>query len=256
MSGSTLTPIVAAAHDYRVAAVELPASTRLVADHARAVVVLAGVAGIAGSAGQAAAHGAEVLVLAEGTGIPLEVLEDLRATVRIPVVVARPRLRADVTAGLGAAPDVRAVVVEAAAAPEEATAVLRDALGWARVFSGAPLRTVALSHTGEASLTLLDAAGVGVTLLTTETRGAALVRAQTVGAARIEVTIDDGAGRQRVTWTTEDGVLERPTRVEGLARLALRRAVAVAVGGPAPTDLDDLIEDARLAQAIRAARDA
>lgn len=251
-------PVQASAAPYRAALGTLPAGVRPAGGSDGALVVVSG-DGWCARALRAFDEGARGVVIADPAEVAPEEARALgtRAAGR-PVIVERPRLRADVAADArelasGAPPRPSAIVVDAASAPEGLTAVLRDAIGWARVLAGAPVRVREATESRHGAIAGLDAGGVPVSLVATSgspDRG--LVRVTVLAATRIEVEVDPGAGVARVTRDGADGSRTLPRRFEASARLFLRRAIAALEhpGAGAAQDLEDLIADAVIAEQV------
>lgn len=239
---------------FLAAVAELPLAAHVAEDPRGAVVVVTG-ARVVEQALRAQDDGAAALVVADAVSLRTADLESLQTSVRIPLVIVRPRVRRDVADALGAASDaVRAVVVEASATAVQRVAITRDAVAWARLIAGGDLRPVTARSTATGSLALFDRDLVPVTILVSVARtGASVIRAHTLGHERVEVTVDDGALVQRVERTTADGTTVAPQRFESLHRLTLRRALAAVAGHENPTDLSAALHDARHADALAAA---
>lgn len=242
---------------FLAAVAELPIAAR-VADGAHDAVAVLGGERVVEQALRAQDDGAVALVVSDAVSLRTADFEALHAGVRIPLVIARRRVRPDVANGLGAASDaVRAVIVEASVTAAERIGTTRDAVAWARLLARGDLRSVAVEATPTASLALFERATVPVTVLVSVARtGASVIRAHTLGHERAEVTIDDGALVQRVEQTTGEGTTIAPHRFETLHRLTLRRALAAAADQTQPTDLADALHDARFADALAAAESA
>ena len=254
-------PVVAAGSlHYRAAVAELPTSARL-SDHAsEGVVVVPGDGPWWTSLVEAQAAGALSVVVSNPKRVPLAALEALAGfleePVSVPVVVERPRLRADVVVN---ALDARAgspasmVTVESAASAGEMEATLRDGLRWAVVLAGGPLSYCG----GGDGIFLLEAAGasgpvpvtVGVRLLTGDARDP-LLRVMAVGEVRTEVECGRAGASIRLKTTTGHGTTLAPLRYETSARLALRRALDACSSGERLTELDHLLEDHRLVSTL------
>ena len=200
---------------------------------------------------EAVEDGALAVVVADPGLVPVAEVRRLAAEVRIPVIVERPLLRADVAADARAtregdagwaAPHV--VVLDGAASAARLGVIARDAVGWARTLTGQALTFVS----SDRGLALLDAAGVAVAVSVVATRrpGRGWVRAQALGTVVTDVEVE---GREaRVTSSTEAGRLIRPTRFESSERLALRRAIEAIAAAEHPADLDELLSDTAVAE--------
>jgi hypothetical protein len=244
---------------WHAAIAELPASARPSTEVSGSVVVITGEVGWGSRLGRAVDDGAAGIVLADPWSASAdEVLEAQRSSSPVPVVVERPRLRSDVAA-TALTGDPAIVQVELGASGKDLEAVLRDAVGWARVLAGGQLDLVEVHATARGASALLQRTDATasrhdglVTLLATRA-GASTpwIRATALGVERIEVTVD---GRTSVVRTTQDGARRMPTRFESSARLALRRAIESLEGAPMPTDLPELDHDSRLAAALLGAR--
>jgi len=168
------------------------------------------------------------------------------AAIGVPVVVVRRRLRPDVVADAGAetiAP--RHVVVDAWGGRTDAAALLRDAVGWARVLVGGPLSVVARAETASATTVALrgpNGIGASVTRAIGGGVGGALT-ATALGPRRVEVRVDSASPLCEVAFDDEEGRRVRPVRRESPERLALRRILDAVDSGAAPSDLADLAAD-------------
>lgn len=237
---------------YRVAIAELPLSTRLAPAASGAIVVADGPAALAAVADAAA------IVLVDPAPGPIPELDG-----RIPIVVDREWLRADVAAdavgggssGGGESAATRAgaalLTAECSAPPGGVDSILRDAVGWLRVLSGDELTLQARYATEGGAMALLNAGDRSATLLLTVLADPAArprLRVLAVGARRTEVEVD-ALGAASVTVSSEAGSLRLPARPESRQRLALRRAVEAA-GGTEVRDLGDLRHDDAIAAAI------
>lgn len=248
------TAVIARDPAFLAAVAELPLATHLTDGPRGALVVLTGER-LVEQALRAQDDGAMALVVSDAVSLRTAELEALHAGVRIPMVIARARVRPDVAGAPGAASDaVRAVVVEASATSDERIGVTRDAVAWARLLAGGDLRSIAVEVAPTGALALFERAALPVTVLFSVARtGASVIRAHTLGHERAEVTIDDGALVQRVERTSAAGTMIAPQRFETLHRLTLRRAIAAVQGRAEPTDLADLLHDARSTDALVAA---
>lgn len=231
---------------YRAAAAELPLSASLGAEPAGAVVVVPGLAAVR----WAIAQGAAAVVVADvSSATSAEAAEVTGA--RVPIVLARPRLRADESDSVSArAEQPRHVVADVVATPPERAAAVADAAGWIRILTGGVPTVRAVDPVG---LALLDGPrGEAITLTvaspSARSRGASL-RVEALGEARVTIAADGTGGDLNVTMTTSAGALRAPRRWETTERHALRRALAALNGGPV-TDLGDLAADLRVAEAL------
>ena len=238
---------------YRTAAAELPLRTRTADAAPGAVVIVPGDDGDwASAATRAAADGAAALVIADPVLVPADVVSALSSRLTIPVVVERPRLRADAVADARAARAGSAEhVLSAEGSGPAATlpSMARDACGWLRVLSGGELEAIA----GDRSLALLrTTGGLAATLGTVATtRRSAGMRVEVLGEVRTQV--DVGAG-VRIVTTGAAGALIAPMRFESSARLALRHALDAIATGEEPDDLAALAADTALLERLSAPR--
>jgi len=257
MSGATLRRgVCAVLPDYRAAVAELPVSAALSESPRGSVVVVPGVGVWWDRALAAQAAGAAAIVVANPQDLPREAREVLLELTDIPVIVERPRLRADLVddaiqgrAGIPAS----IIAVECAAPASELISVIRDGFGWARVFAGGPLGLLAGSATAQARVAFLELrkgqSGPAVTVAGNVEAGhgsGGLVRILALGEVRSEVTVDQPAGLARVEACTEEGALAAPRRFEASARLALRRAFEACSTGRAVNDVGDFLDDCAL----------
>jgi len=188
---------------------------------------------------------ASAFVVDEPDPASAEIHERLGA-LGVPVVIVRRRLRPDVVDDARAesvAP--RHVVVDAWGGRTDATALLRDAVGWARVIAGGPLSVVARAETTSAATVALRAPnGVGASV--TRAIGGGVGGALTVtalGARRVEVRVDSGSPLCEVAFDDDEGRRVRPARRESAERLALRRILDAVEAGTAVPDLAELAAD-------------
>jgi hypothetical protein len=239
---------------FRDAIAELPAAAAASVSPHGAIAVVSGGAGWPAETTRVIADGAIAVVVSEPAVVEPGALAALVAQVRVPLVIARHRLRADVAAEAASRAAGRlGTVVEASAGLAQHPLVLQDAIGWGRTLAGGRLALVAAARTATAVSALFDHQGLPVTLQVSRARtGTPVIRALTLGPARVAVTVDEGALAQRVESVTADGALGLPTRWEAAPRVALRRAIASLAGGERPDDLDDLVHDARLADELGA----
>ncbi len=253
-------PVHSALERYRVAAAELPVSTRLAGDRGGAIVAVDGDDGWCDAAVRAFRDGAAAVVVSCPNSAPAQGLRALDAAAAgRPVVVERPLLRADiaeivVAAGAELAPPA-AFVVECHAPAIALRSALRDALGWARVMGRSPLALRSAEATRGGGIALLEtAAGAPVSLVFAAQPGAperGRLRLTALGATLRELDGDEAD----LQFTMTDAASRRtvPPRFERAERVALRRAVDALVDGDGPSDLDDLALDATLAAALGAA---
>lgn len=239
--------VIAPAGPYRAAVAELPLSARPAASAAGSIVVVRGERNWMDAVRAAADDGALAVVVADPVTAPPEEVRRLIEAARIPVIVERPLLRADVAEDARRSRDgapVHVVVLDGAASAARLGVIARDAVGWARTLSGHALTLVSADR----GLALLDAAGVGVTVSVVATRrpGGGWLRAQALGPVVTDVEVE---GREaRVSSATPAGRVIRPTRFESSERLALRRAIEAVAAPDRPTDLADLLVDVLLAE--------
>ncbi|MFV9423621.1 MULTISPECIES: hypothetical protein [Microbacterium] len=163
-----------------------------------------------------------------------------------PVAVVRRRVRPDVVADAGAEPVVpRHVVIDAWGGRTDATALLRDAVGWARILAGGSLSLVDRADTATATtlaLRGLDGVGASVTRAIGGGVGGALV-ATALGPRRLEVRVDTASPLAEVAFHDEGGRRIRPVRRESPERLALRRVLDAIDAGAVLSDLPELAAD-------------
>lgn len=224
---------------YRAAVAEL-APRVLPGDGAEAIRVVEGRGawweGLVGAAG---------FVVDEPEPAPANVHARLGA-IPVPVVVVRRRLRPDVVSDTGAeAVSARHVVVDAWGGRNDATALLRDAIGWARVLAGGALSVVDRADTAAATTRALrgpDGVGVSVTRAIGDGVGGVLV-ATSLGARRLEVRVDSASPLAEVAFDDEGGRRIRPLRRESAERLALRRVLDAMDTGAPVSDLAELAAD-------------
>jgi hypothetical protein len=209
-------------------------------------------------------EGAAAVVIADPAALPREIFDAGMWAGGIPVVVDRPGLRTDMVADAvearrGTLP--RVVTVECAAPAALLGAVIRDGLGWARSLGGSPLTLRAGMAAAQGSMALLDSPVAGGSRLPStmvgtvlgETAGGGLLQIRALGEVRTEVAIDHAAGRVKLETSTAEGALTAPERYEAPARLALRRAIEATSSGREVADLQELLEDQRLANEVTSA---
>lgn len=188
---------------------------------------------------------AAAFVVDEPDPPPAAVHDRLGAT-GVPVVVVRRRLRPDVIADAGAETVVpRHVVVDAWGGRTDAAALLRDAVGWARVLTGGALNVIDRTDTVAATTLALrgpDGVGVSVTRAIGGGVGGALA-ATALGARRLEVRVDSASPLPEVAFDDEQGRRIRPVRRESPERLALRRVLDAVDAGAVLNDLAELAAD-------------
>ncbi|MCI1020452.1 hypothetical protein HWD99_17635 [Microbacterium sp. C5A9] len=248
-----------AAHGYGAALAELPLSATAVDDVRDAIAVVDGTGDWAQRARMALRAGASALVIARpgtvGDG-ELAALEALAG--RTPIVLDRPRLRADVVADAvaEAVPDAVGpdagwhVSADAVAVESEIGGVVRDAIGWLRILAGGRLALRAGETLPHGVLAMFEHPASGRAAALTASaligRGGARLRAHAIGETRIEIDLDAATRDRTVVVTTAEGARRVPRRHESSERLALRRAVDAVVHGNPPADLDEFRHDAYL----------
>lgn len=189
--------------------------------------------------------GAVGYVIDEPDPAPADVHARLGA-IGVPVAIVRRRLRPDVVADAGAetiAP--RHVVIDAWGGRTDAAALLRDAVGWARILAGGALSVVDRADTATATTLALrgsDGLGVSVTRAIGGGVGGALV-ATALGPRRLEVRVDSASSLVDVVFDDLEGRRTRPIRRESPERLALRRILDAVDAGTVLGDLAALAAD-------------
>lgn len=208
--------------------------------------------------------GVEAIRVIEGRGAWWERLDDAAAfvvdepdpapadeharlgAIGVPVAVVRRRLRPDAIADARAesvAP--RHVVVDAWGGRTDATALLRDAVGWARVLAGGAVSVIERADTAAATTVALrgpDGIGASVTRAIGGGVGGALV-ATALGARRLEVRVDSASPLVEVAFDDLEGRRIRPVRRESPERLALRRVLDAVDSRAVLSDLAELAAD-------------
>ncbi|GAA3311161.1 hypothetical protein [Arthrobacter ramosus] len=254
-------PVFTSLPAYRAAAAELPLSTRLTTTVGGSVAVVPGAGEWWKEAAEARRQSAAAIVVVDPVEAPASAVEMLHQRCKgIPVIVERPRLRSDVVAdaraGRAGIP-ARVVMVECASLDSEFEAVVRDAIGWARVFDGGSLRVRSVSATPRSRMGLLESASAAgalpIALSATTLAGreeGGLVRVLVLAEVLSSVTVDVPAGLMCVENSTSEGTLRMSTRFEASARLSLRRALEALASGEALADLEELLHDSRLAAAF------
>ena len=234
--------------EYRAAVAEFAATTRLGRQAAEIAVVLGGPAW-PGAVARAIGAGARAVIVHQP--VPdLHGLEELAPT-DVPVVLARPGLRAD------DARDAAPVALPAAVSVQLQTprggffAGLADAVGWARVLAGRELELRGVARDAHAALVDLEpaAGGAGIAVIASErldARGVMRLRATTVAAERVDVVSNGTVAT--VTRSSPAGDLVHARRWESVARLALRRAVAAVEEGAVVDDLQEWRHNVALAR--------
>lgn len=243
---------------YRVAVAELPLRARTVDEIDGAIVVVDGSLGWPGRARAALQQGASALLVADPLPVDDRELAALEAAAgRVPVVLDRCWLRADVTADAVVPEPARQVTVDAVAIPADLSGVVCAAIGWLRVLAGGELELRAATALPHGVLALLEEPASGRSAAVTASalvgRGGARLRANAIGETRVEVDLDDAADVRSVEVSSAEGTLRRPRRHESGERVALRRAIDAASGGSIPADLRAFRHDSVLAARILAA---
>lgn len=170
--------------------------------------------------------------------------------IRVPVVVARRCVRSDVAADAGTSGiPPHHVVVDAWGGRTDAASLLRDAVAWARVLAGGPLRVDHRVETARATmLSLTGPGGVGVSVTRAVGGGVGgALTALALGPSRVEVRVDSATARPEVTRDGEAGRLVSPARHESPERLALRRLLDAVDARALVADLDELRADDEMA---------
>ena len=209
----------------------------------------------------ARAGGALAVVLADPAVLPRGTVEHERWPGDIPVIVERPRLRPDVVSDAiqarGGSP-ARIITVECAAPAAGVGALIRDGFGWMRSLAGGSLALQSSVATAHSRIALLNSGeytggAVPATLSATAIggpRNGSLLQVLVLGEVRTEVTFDQPAGLVRVESFTGEGAFQAPARHESSARLALRRAIDACLSDRPATDLEELLQDMALTQAL------
>ena len=250
---------------YRAAIAELPRSATLVEEARGAVAVVPGVGDWWQGLLSARDQGAAAVVLAEPEMLPRELFDGGSGPgtwpADIPVVVERPRLRPDLVWGAARARQgtrARIVTVECAATAAALDDVIRDGLGWVRSLVQGPLTLVAGSCAGQVRMALLDTRAADGTSIPATLVGTVLdgpgaggfLQVLALGEVRTELVLDQAAGLVRLETSTAGETLGAPQHYESSARLTLRRTLeALSSGQPVP-DLEDLLQDMRLAREL------
>ncbi len=240
---------------FRAAAAQLANRVRPVAEPRDAVWVIAAEGPLA-RADAAAAGGARAVILT-GSGAVSSAVLDVLAGSGLPVIVHRPRLRADEAGDAAGDPGrLRLVVADVFSGTPEFRSATIDAIGWIRVLLGGPivLRTARRSAGGAvASFEGPGAAPASLLATRWDAPTRASIRVRGVAPTAVEVDIDDAAGVRSIRSSDAKGEVARPARRESGARLSLRRALD-ALDGAHPGDLNELLHDRRLAEDVLAAR--
>ncbi|MDQ7879379.1 hypothetical protein Q9R08_15415 [Microbacterium sp. QXD-8] len=243
--------------EYRVAMAELPERVAAAAGRAGAVVVVDGTGAWWRHAEAASRDGAAAVVVARPGGAPAEALGVLEArTGAVPIILERPQLRHDaVAAAADALPAPRrlsACTIECHAASDALSQALRDAIGWARVLAGRPLRLRVGTFADGSGLALLetDAQAVVSAVVATQPGAPGLGRLRITALAETVVEVDDDGGDLVMATTDASGRRTLPRRFERPERVALRRAIEAVRLGRDVDDLAELRHDAVLAGQI------
>lgn len=248
--------VVAAIEEYRAAAEGLPFTAELVDRPAGALVVIDGRREWWLGAEEAAAAGASAVLIVEPVDARARDIAELAERLEVPAIVSRARLRHDlVTAAIarrgGAVP--RVLVAECAAERVQLPAMVRDAVGWLRELSGAPLRVASASMSGiggAAMVRVQDTGLVGSLVITAANLGGGVLRVQALGETRTEVEIDEPMSKVSLSTSTGEGRLVDPVLFETPERATLRRALHAAAERRATRDLLDLRHDLEIAHEI------
>jgi hypothetical protein len=236
----------------------LPRSAATTNDPLGAIVVVDGGDRWWDAATDAVDGGARAVIVADPVDAPVEAIDALATRARIPVLVHRSRLRHDLVSQAleardGAAP--RVLVAECRAEPADLPALVRDAIGWMRALTGAPMEVAA---TGGAALLRASEGGlpVGSLIATATTAGGPVLRIRALGETTTELEFDESFGRHELSTSTARGRMVSPALHESAARAALRRAIdVVAADGAAAhparlVELEELRGDAIAVDAI------
>jgi hypothetical protein len=240
-------PVIAALAEYRNAIAELPLTVREADDSAEAIVVVSGEGLWWNAARTAFEAGAAAIVVAHPRSVPAGdgVLD------RMPVIIDRPRLRADVVAdalAFGSEPRAISALVRSG---REHDSILGDTIGWLRRLADGPLRVATTSgrDTGVALVERADGAGPVIAL--TLVRGPSMpdeFRIDALGEQRLEVEATRFG--VRVAAADEHGTRLAARRFEEPPRLALRRALEALETGDDPHDLAELRHDLDVAAEV------
>jgi hypothetical protein len=242
-------PVLTTDARYGAAIAELPLSLRPADQPTGAIVVVAGTDWARGVR-SAIDAGALAVVVPDPALTGAADLGALADDVRVPVIVERPLLRADLaddarTPTADARPAV--IVVDGAAPAARLPALARDAAGWGRILAGGPL-SVDVARGGIGSLRGASGVTVVVNLAATARPGGGWLRAAALGDPLVEVEVEGLSAR--VTVASAGGSLALPTRFESSSRLALRRAAAALASGEPTRDLHDLASDTAIADRL------
>lgn len=237
---------------YLTAVAGLPLRTQVVDDVRGAVMIVEGSPGWPHRSLAALHDGAAALIIAHPVAVDDEEIVALASLAgRAPIVLDRPRLRADVVADATATDAARHVTADAVAVASELSAVVRDAIGWLRVLAGGELELRSAASLPHGVLALFEASASGraatLTASALSGRGGARLRAHAVGETRVEVDLDAATDARSVQVIGVDGGLHRPRRHESSERLALRRTVDALASATLPGDLREFRHDCALA---------
>lgn len=243
---------------YRTAVAELPLRARTVEGAQGAVVVIDGSRGWPQRSLVALRAGAAALLVADPVSVDQAEMAALEDTAgRTPILLDRPRLRADVVADAAVPEAARHVTADAVAISSELSAVVRDAIGWLRVLAGGELELRAAASLPHGVIALFEESvsrrAATVTASALMGRGDARLRVHAVGETRVEVDLDAATDRRSVEVSTSEGLLRRPRRHESGERVALRRAIDALADGSLPRDLRAFRHDSDLAARALAA---
>ncbi|GGI47472.1 hypothetical protein BCL57_002170 [Agromyces flavus] len=238
--------------EFRVAVAALPHRVDSTGEPRNAVVVVDGAAEWWDVAADSVDGGARAVLVADPVRVPVEAIDILAARTDVPVLIHRPRLRHDLVAQAIAARDgetPRVVVAECRAEPSHLPALVRDAIGWLRVFGGGPM--VVAARGGAALLRRSDGGHpAGSLIATASTAGGPVLRIRALGETTTELEIDAPIGRCGLSTGTARGVAISPALHESASRAALRRAIDVVADGASVKDLGELRHDAMAADAL------
>ena len=232
---------------YRGAVGELSASTRRAEGQAGAICVVPGAGRWWDAATRAVDAGACAVVIADPDVGPAPAVSRLDAVTHagVPVIVERPRLRADVIADAQLAAPPLMILADVVASAKSARASSRDAIGWLRALTGGPPTVLSVARGRHSLIAALETtAGVPAALSITTSRvdTCPAIDVIAIGDSRLELRIDDATGTRSIRQVRAEGALEPAARLESSARLALRRALAAVAGEPV-ADLDELCSD-------------
>lgn len=269
--GGTAVGVNTADGSYAFAAAELPLSAQRTAAAAGSIVVISGDRGWLERAQLAEESGAMGVIVDDPWSARADDLaRGAEIANRIPVVIARPRVRADIAedalrtvadpAGMPLEGSPRLVAGECAASALAYDGMLRDAIGWTRILAGGRLTVCAAATVGDSITALLERGAapgssppMPVTLLATRREAAPTwLRARTVGAVQTEIVVYGPLHAADIEFATSMGRSRPPRRFESYERLALRRGIAAVSARETVGDLADLIHDAELAERILA----